>query len=214
MLNDSGYTLTLSSGGSIGQASGGLIEAATANLTAPSGTGASGNASALQVGTLTANSSASNGNQFLSEAGTAALAGSNALNAGSGTIDLAGGTFNLSGNNQVSSSSTLQVDAAATFGIAGSSDTVAQLIIKGGTVSGTTGVLTSTAMIDGQSGFANAILAGGNGLAETTAGTLTLSGANIYIGATTIDAGTLQVGIANAIHPAPRLPWRTSPVLL
>jgi Ca2+-binding RTX toxin-like protein len=79
------------------------------------------------------------------------------LNAGSGTIDLTGGTFSLTGANQINASSTLDVDGG-TFDIGANNQTVAQLIINGGTVNGSTGVLTSTAFIDGRSGAASAVL--------------------------------------------------------
>ena len=193
--------MTLTSGSTIRQGAGGLLKAATVLLTAPSGIGAAGNALALQVGALTANSSGANGNQFLSETGTAQLAGTIALNAGSGIIDLSGGVFKLSGNNQVNAGSTLQVDAGV-LGVSTYSDTVVQLIVNGGTVSGTTGVLTSTAAIDGRSGSVSAVLAGMNGLTKTTSGTLTLSGADLYTGPTTISGGTLQVDGALAVGSA------------
>jgi len=50
-----------------------------------------------------------------------------------------------------------------------------------------------------RSGTASAILAGAVGLDKTTAGTVTLSGANTYTGTTTISAGTLRVAGGTAI---------------
>src|SRR5207248_7269864 len=111
--------------------------------------------------------------------------------AGTGTIDLTGGTFNLSSSNEISDNSKLQVDGG-TFGIDGNSETVAQLILNGGSVTGT-GILTSTATIDVRSGSASAILQSTNGLSKTTTGNVTLSGANTYSGATTISGGTLTI---------------------
>ena len=61
-----------------------------------------------------------------------------------------------------------------------------------GTVTGTSGVLTVTGTINAQSGSVSAILAGSNGLAKTTSGSISLSASNGYTGATTITAGTLR----------------------
>src|SRR5205814_5513309 len=107
-------------------------------------------------------------------------------------IELTGGTFNLTGSDQINDVSKLQVDAG-TFGIDGNSNTVAQLILSGGSVTGSIGVLTSTATIDVRSGSASAILQSINGLSKTTTGNVTLSGANTYSGATTISGGTLTI---------------------
>ncbi len=166
-----------------------VITSGTLSITAGS-VGTSSQSLVFNATSLTSNtSSGPNGNQFLADTATVSLS---SLNAGSGTIDLTGGTFNLSGSNQVNASSKLQVDAG-TFAVSTYNNTVAQLIVNGGTVSGTTGVLTSTAVIDGRSGTGSAILAGSNGLTKTTSGTLTLGGANTYTGATTISGGTLTI---------------------
>src|SRR5205823_1795014 len=93
---------------------------------------------------LSTDTSANNSNQFLDPLPAGITITS--LNAGTGTIDLTGGTFNLSGNNQVNANSTLQVDAG-TFAITTFTDSVAELIVNGGTVSGSTGILRSTATI-------------------------------------------------------------------
>jgi autotransporter-associated beta strand protein len=77
------------------------------------------------------------------------------------------------------------------------SDTIAQLILGGGAVTGT-GTLTSTANITGTSGSSSAPLGGTNGLSRTGAGTLTLSGTNVYTGATTVTDGKLVVNGSTA----------------
>ncbi len=188
-LTESG-TISLTTGGSISQTvSGTGLTATSLSATAAGGIGSLSNPLALNASSLTTNSSGNNGNEFLQDSGTVSIT---SLNAGSGTIDLTGGTFNLSGSNQLNSSSKLQVDAG-TFGIGTNTQTVAQLILNGGTVSGTTGVLTSTAVIDARSGTASAVLAGGNGLSKTTGGTVTLGGANTYTGATSVTGGTFVV---------------------
>ncbi len=59
--------------------------------------------------------------------------------------------------------------------------------MQGGTI------IKSGANYDGQAGTVSANLQGAVGLDKTTAGTLTLSGANSYTGATTISDGTLAL---------------------
>ena len=86
--------------------------------------------------------------------------------------------------------------SGGTLSLGSYSDTVGTVTLSGGgSITGTTGILTSTATFEMQSGDVSAIL-GGSGIAlnKTTSGTVTLSGDNTYTGATTISAGTLQVG--------------------
>ena len=156
------------------------------------------------MSTLTANSSGSNGNQFLSATGTVQLASVNALNAGSGTVGLDGGTFQLTANGAVASASNLSVQTGATFDINGHVDTVNNVQLVGGTIRDTLGggVLTSTTTIDAQSGTAGAILAGSNGLSKSTTGTVTLGSANTFTGSTTVGGGTLQVDGSLAVGSA------------
>jgi autotransporter-associated beta strand protein/T5SS/PEP-CTERM-associated repeat protein len=108
-------------------------------------------------------------------AGTLLLSGAGTLGASTGAVTLAGGTLDLGG-------------------LTRSAGVVA---FTGGTFAN--GTLTGTAY-DARSGTqnANAILAGsGIALTKTTAGTLTLAGANTYSGGTALNAGTLSVS-ANA----------------
>ncbi len=212
-LNGNGGTISVTAG------TGGIVEAGTntpgtadignASAVSLTAAGAIGtNSQAVQLGStnLTTNTSANNSNQSLDALSPVTIT---SLNAGTGTIYLTGGTFNLSGSNQVNGGSTLQVDAG-TFGISTFNDTVAQLIVNGGTVSGTAGVLTSTAAIDARSGSVSAILAGTNGLTKTTAGTLTLSGANTYTGVTTVSGGACPSEAMPTWVPLPEPPWRAA----
>ena len=68
--------------------------------------------------------------------------------------------------------------------------------ITGGTLTGTSsGQLTSNAAYDIEAGLVAVKLAGsGIALNKTTTGTAILTGSNTYTGATTISAGTLQLG--------------------
>ncbi len=82
------------------------------------------------------------------------------------------------------------------------SDTVAGVQLTGGSITSTTGVLTSTTAFDLQAGSVSAILGGSVGVNKTTAGTVTLSGANTYTGLTDVQAGTLALGANNVFANA------------
>ena len=69
-----------------------------------------------------------------------------------------------------------------------------------GTITGTGNITNNSAAYDLQSGTVNCGLAGTAGLTKTTAGTVTLSGANGYSGATTISVGTLALGASGSIN--------------
>lgn len=106
-------------------------------------------------------------------AGTLAYGADNVL--GTGDVTINGGRLDLGASH---------TDSVGTVTLAG-----------GGSITGTgTSALTSTGTFEMQSGSVSAILAGnGIPLNKTTSGTVTLSGANTYTGATTVNAGNLQV---------------------
>ncbi len=79
------------------------------------------------------------------------------------------------------------------------SDTVAGVQLQSGSITGTSGILTSTSDYDLQSGTVTAALSGTVALNKSTGGTVLLSGANAYTGATNINAGTLRLGAAARI---------------
>ncbi len=85
------------------------------------------------------------------------------------------------------------------FDINTRNDTVAGVQLASGSITGTTGVLTSSSNYDMRSGSVSAILGGAVGLDKTTAGTVTLSGANTYTGTTHIADGTLRLAGGSAI---------------
>jgi autotransporter-associated beta strand protein len=74
--------------------------------------------------------------------------------------------------------------------------------LQSGSITGTTGSLASAVDFEMHSGSVSAILAGSCGLNKTTSGTVTLSGANTYSGATSITEGTLALGAGNTIPDA------------
>ncbi|OPZ30890.1 MAG: Extracellular serine protease precursor [Lentisphaerae bacterium ADurb.BinA184] len=81
--------------------------------------------------------------------------------------------------------------SGGTLDIGAYNDTVAGVQMTAGSIAGSGGVLTSTSDFDLQSGAVSAILGGAVGLSKTTAGTVTLTGANTYSGNTTVGEGLL-----------------------
>jgi autotransporter-associated beta strand protein len=103
-------------------------------------------------------------------AGTLALSGVNRLST-AGAITITGGVLDLGNNSQTTS-------GAVSF--------------QGGSVQNGT-ITKSGADFDGRAGTVTAVLAGTAGLTKSGSGTLTLSAANTYPGATTIGAGILAL---------------------
>jgi fibronectin-binding autotransporter adhesin len=131
-------------------------------------------------------------------AGTFTLSQSNTY---TGATTVNAGTLALGASNVLANGSSLVVNGG-TFNIANRSDTVAGVQLLSGAITGTTGTLTSTSAYDVQAGTVSARLGGTAGLTKTTSGTVTLSGANTYTGATNINAGTLALGASNIIANA------------
>ena len=121
-------------------------------------------------------------------------------NALSGNLLVNGGSVVLQQNNQIADGKTVTVSSGS-LNIGVNSDTVAGVQITGGSVTGTTGVLTSTSAYDLQAGTVSARLGGAVGLNKTTVGAATLSASNTYTGITTVSAGTLTLSapLGNAV---------------
>jgi fibronectin-binding autotransporter adhesin len=118
--------------------------------------------------------------------GTMALSGANTY---SGGTVVSAGTLRVNANERIANTSDLTV-AGGTFNVQAFSETVANVTLSSGSITGTGTLTGSTFTL--QSGNATAILAGsGATMTKTTAGTVTLTGANTFTGATTINGGTL-----------------------
>jgi fibronectin-binding autotransporter adhesin len=173
------------------------------------GTGLTDTVSALSIssgslngtGTITAGTYTLSGgtiNASLGAGAATAPGGTTILNGTlAGNLSVNGGTVNLGASNRISASSAVSV-ASGTFGLNGFDNTVSGAQITGGSITGG-GTLISTSAFDMQSGSASAKLGGSVGLTKTTAGTVTLSGANAYTGGSTVAEGILNIRNGTAL---------------
>lgn len=117
--------------------------------------------------------------------GTQTLTGTNTY---SGGTTLRGGTLALSNSAAIGTGS-LTVDDASTLDL-GNSVAIANNIV----ISSATLTVSSVA-----ASSINGVIAGNGSLSKSGAGTLALSGANIYTGGTTINAGVLTLGAGGSL---------------
>jgi filamentous hemagglutinin family protein len=182
-----GNTLTLTAANNIainapittGTAASALILNAAGSVTQTAAIGGAGGLTQTGAGTVTLNQANTYTGTTTVSAGTLALGASNTL-AGAGALLVNGGTFDLGASDQ----------------------TLAGVQLVSGSITGTTGTLSSAANFALQSGTVSAILGGAGGVTKTGAGTVTLSGSNTYTGTTTVSAGTLALGASNALASA------------
>ena len=150
----------------------------------------------IKISAPIANKTGSNSNVTFAGASTLTL--DTAVSTYTGTTTLNSGTMTLGLANVLNSASSIVVNAG-TLGYSTFDQSVNAVKLVGGTISGTTGTLTSATNFDLQNGTVSGILAGGVGVNKTTSGTVTLSGANLYSGGTTISAGIIKAGNATAL---------------
>jgi len=168
-----------------------------------------GSSYAVQAGTVSANL-AGTGGLTKTTAGTVTLSGANTytgstdVQAGilnlngtlaSGTVNVAGGSLILGAANRLADTAALNVSGGS-FDLGGFTDTVGAVTLTGGTIQN--GSLTGSSYVV-QAGTVSANLAGAGGLTKTTAGTVTLSGANTYTGLTDVQGGVLALNGSNTI---------------
>ncbi len=126
-----------------------------------------------------------------------------AANTYSGTTEVSDGRLAVTGSGSIADSSPVNVGGATGVfdisGVAGTSETVANLA----GVAGSTVVLGSKTLVYGgnnlPSEFTGAASGTGGSLTKVGTSTSTLSGSNTYTGTTTVSAGTLLLGAANAL---------------
>ncbi len=133
--------------------------------------------------------------------GASAYTGATAINAG--TLQLSGAPDRL----PTATAVTLANDASAILDLSSQNQTIGSLAGAGPSGAVTLGGGTLTVGDGGNTSYAGVISGAGN-VVKQGAGTLTLSGSNLYGGTTTIGAGTLQISGA-----ADRLPTATAVTL-
>lgn len=128
-------------------------------------------------------------------AGTLTVSGAN-TQAGGTTVN--GGVLLLGAAAGLSTNGSVTVNGG-TLNLGGFTTTTTNAVSfqSGVTQNGT--IINNGAAYDGRAGTVSAPLQGSAGLTKTTAGNLTLTAANTYSGATTINGGALTVGTNNAL---------------
>ena len=149
--------------------------------------------------TISGASTATNGALTKIGTGTLTLSGANAY---TGATTINAGTLKEGTANVISDSSAVTVATGATYDLNSFSETIGSLAGGGTVTSGAVGALTITAGGDNTSTLFSGVLQNGSGTVAFTkagTGTLTLSGANTYSGATVINAGVLNIQHASAL---------------
>lgn len=124
-----------------------------------------------------------------SGAGTQTLTGSNTFTGGLTVND---GTLRV-GHNQALGATTNAVTVnGGLLDVQTFSSTIGALTVTSGTITSSTGSVNASS-ISAQNGTVSAVLSGSGVLTKSTSGTVTLTRANTYTGATTVNAGTLVI---------------------
>lgn len=173
------------------------------NLTIGSLAGA-GNVT-LGIATLTVgqNNSSTSYTGVLSGTGGLTKVGTGTLTLGrvatyTGATAINGGTFTLGVANALAAGAAVTVGTGATLNLANFALTIASLAGAGNVTLGS-----ATLTVDGTANTSyTGVISGTGGLTKAGTSTLTLSGLNTYVGATTINGGTLTAGLANALPTA------------
>jgi len=139
------------------------------------------------------NKSGDNSNITMAGGGTLTL--NTVASTYTGLTTVNGGTVQLGLANVLNSASGIVVNGGA-LNFTTFNQGVNSVKLTGGSITSSSGTLTSATTYDFQAGTADAILAGAVGLTKSTAGTVTLTKANTYTGNTIVSAGTLR--LANA----------------
>ena len=133
--------------------------------------------------------------------GQNAVGGSGMVTVGDGAGAATSAVLRYVGANDQIPGNAITVNSDGLLDIANKTDAVGAVTLAGGSITGTTGVLTGSSYAF-QSGSASAILGGSGALTKTTAGTVTLSAANTYTGNTTVSGGTFKVTGAGRLYSA------------
>ena len=131
--------------------------------------------------------------------GTLTLAGTNTYTGGT---TISAGTLALGVNDALPSAGAVTINTGGALDLGAFNNTVGQFILSGGTLEGSTGVLSSNVDFGIESGVVNGILGGLSALNKISSGIATVNGTSAYTGDTIVSAGTLIAGAANALNSA------------
>jgi fibronectin-binding autotransporter adhesin len=134
-------------------------------------------------------------------AGTLTLSGANTY---TGATNISAGTLAAGAVNTIPLASPVVLSnvSGAVFNLAGFDQTIASLAGGGGSGGNVTlGSATLTVGVSNASTAYGGAISGAGGVTKAGSGQWTLSGANSYTGATTINEGTLVAGAANTLSP-------------
>ena len=136
------------------------------------------------------------------------LSGANTF---TGRVTVSNGTLKLGAANAVLPTVPVTV-SGGTYDLNGFTVTNDTVTISGGTLSN--GTLSAASVAGTDAGTVLASLAGGGGVTKSGAGTLTLTAANQYSGATTVNAGLLEFAKRVALYNADTAQWNTTNIIV
>ena len=139
------------------------------------------------------------GGGSLSQTGSATLTLSGP-NTYTGSTIVSGGILTAGNNAAFGVNSAVTVSGGSVLDVHGYN-------VSTGSLSGAGSVTLGNGSLTTGSGTFSGVISGTGSLTKNTAGTLSLSGSNTYLGTTTVSAGTLQAGANNTLSP-------NSPVLM
>ncbi|MDW5441356.1 autotransporter-associated beta strand repeat-containing protein, partial [Polaromonas sp. SM01] len=174
--------------------SGGVLQGSTSNLQGNILNNANVTFEQTTTGTY-AGAMSGTGALTKSGTGTLILGGLSGANTYSGaTLVNSGGTLQVGALNTLSANSALTLATGATLNLNNFSQTIGSLANGGNVTLGSATLSTGT---NNTSTTYAGVISGAGGLAKGGSGTMTMTGANTYSGATSVNAGTLTVNGSN-----------------
>jgi autotransporter-associated beta strand protein len=140
--------------------------------------------------------------------GTWTLSGANTF---TGRVSVADGILKVGGEGAFSASAPLQLSGGL-LDLGGYWVTNGPVTISAGALSN--GTLCATAYAGTDAGVISASLAGSGGLVKGGAGTLTLASSNLYSGATTVNAGILQIVKRAGLYNGDEAQWTDANIVV
>lgn len=207
-LGDSAFILN---GGALSAASSGISVANNYTVNSASAIGGSNNFTLSGTGALNADLTVSNtatttlsgilsgsANLIKSGSGTLILGAANTYN---GATQINGGTLQLNATGTIANSAVVLANVSgAVLDINGNSKTIASLA-GGGSTGGNVTLGSGTLTVGGNDADTTfgGVISGSGGLTKQGEGTMTMSGANAYTGATTLNKGGIRLGANDVI---------------